>query len=164
MPVDYGTPDINIADINVTNATGGPNNGQNTGAQFGSGLNINHCNCPLIEKEDQFQIVNNWTKTIGNHEAKFGADLRYARNLRVPSDNDRTGVNNFGNGPTSAGTGTSGLGFASFILGDVTAFNRYTSAETSETNAKEFQPRLFFLRAGHLACDTETDGESGPPV
>ncbi len=144
VPINFGTPDINIADINVTNATGGPNNGQNTGAQFGSGLNMNHCNCPLKEKEDQFQIVNNWTKTLGNHEVKFGADLRYARNLRVPSDNDRTGVNNFGNGPTSNGTDASGLGYATFILGDVTAFNRYTSAEASETNAKEFQTRLFF--------------------
>ena len=66
---------------------------------------MNHCNCPLKEKEDQFQIVNNWTKTIGNHAVKFGADLRYARNLRVPSDSDRTGVNNFFAGPTSNGTG-----------------------------------------------------------
>ena len=137
---DFGTPDINIADVNVTTATGGPNNGQNAGAQFGSGLNMNHCNCPLKEKEDQFQIVNNWTKTLGNHEVKFGADIRYARNLRVPSDSDRTGVNNFGNGPTSDGSDASGLGFATFVLGDVTAFNRYTS---TSTNAKEFQARDF---------------------
>ncbi len=143
VPTNYGTPDISIADLNVTSANGGPNNGQNTGAQFGTGLNMNHCNCPLKEKEDQFQIVNNWTKTIGNHAVKFGADLRYARNLRVPSDNDRTGVNNFGNGPTSNGT-TGGLGFATFILGDVTAFNRYTSSFAGEQNAKEFQKRDFF--------------------
>ncbi len=140
VPINFGTPDINIADINVTNANGGPNNGQNQGAQFGTGLNMNHCNCPLKEKEDQFQIVNNWTKTLGNHEVKFGADIRYARNLRVPSDNDRTGVNQFGNGPTSNGSTGSGLGFATFILGDVTAFNRYTSVST---NAKEFQARDF---------------------
>jgi hypothetical protein len=144
IAVDYGTPDINISDLNVTDPTKGPNNGQNTGAQFGTGLNMNHCNCPLKEKEDQFQIVNNWTKTIGNHAIKFGVDLRYARNLRVPSDNDRTGVNNFGIGPTSNNTSGTGLGFASFILGDVTAFNRYTSASATETNAKEFQPRDFF--------------------
>ena len=143
VPVNYGTPDISIADLNVNSANAGPNNPQNGGAQFGTGLNMNHCNCPLKEKEDQFQIVNNWTKTIGNHAVKFGADLRYARNLRVPSDSDRTGVNNFGNGPTSNGT-AGGLGFATFILGDVTAFNRYTSAFAGETNAKEFQPRDFF--------------------
>lgn len=141
IATNFGTPDINIADTNVTSAGGGPNNSQNTGAQFGTGLNMNHCNCPLKEKEDQFQIVNNWTKTIGNHAVKFGADIRYARNLRVPSDNDRTGVNNFGIGPTGNNTDGTGLGFASFILGDVTAFNRYTS---TSTNAKEFQPRDFF--------------------
>ncbi len=143
VPVDYGTPDIQIADIAQTNLSGGATTTQNAGPQFGTGLNMNHCNCPLKEKEDQFQIVNNWTKMIGNHAVKFGVDLRYARNLRVPSDSDRTGVNNFGNGPTSNGS-TGGLGFATFILGDVTQFNRYTSASASETNAKEFQPRDFF--------------------
>lgn len=140
IATNFGTPDISIADLNVTNFNGGPNNGQNGGAQFGTGLNMNHCNCPLKEKEDQFQIVNNWTKTIGNHSVKFGADIRYARNLRVPSDSDRTGVNNFGNGPTSNNT-AGGLGWATFILGDVTAFNRYTS---TSTNAKEFQKRDYF--------------------
>ena len=143
VPVDYGTPDIQIADLNQTNLSGGATTTQNAGPQFGTGLNMNHCNCPLKEKEDQFQVVNNWTKMIGNHAVKFGVDLRYARNLRVPSDSDRTGVNNFGNGPTSNGS-TGGLGFATFILGDVTQFNRYTSASASETNAKEFQPRDFF--------------------
>ncbi len=39
---------------------------------------------------------------------------------------------------------TSGLGFATFVLGDVTQFNRYTSSFAGETNAKEFQPRDFF--------------------
>jgi hypothetical protein len=140
LATDFGTPDIQIADTNQTNLSSGAATTQNQGPQFGTGLNMNHCNCPLKEKEDQFQIVNNWTKTIGNHSVKFGVDLRYARNLRVPSDADRTGVNNFGNGPTSNGS-VGGLGFATFILGDVTQFNRYTS---TSTNAKEFQPRDFF--------------------
>jgi hypothetical protein len=140
---DFGTPDINIADLNVQNG-GGPSNGQNTGAQFGSGLNMNHCNCPLKEKEDQMQLVNNWTRIAGNHTVKFGVDLRYARNLRVPSDSDRTGVNNFGDGPTALNGKVGGLGWASFILGDVTSFNRYTSASATETNAKEFQRRDYF--------------------
>jgi outer membrane receptor protein involved in Fe transport len=139
VTTDYGTPDIAVSDVTATT----PSNTttvQNGGPQFGSGLNMNHCNCPLIEKEDQFQLVNNWTKTIRNHAVKFGVDLRYARNLRVPSDSDRTGVDNFANGPTSNGT-TGGLGFASFILGDVFSFNRYAS---TSTNAKEFQPRDYF--------------------
>ncbi len=142
VPIDFGAPDINIADLNVTSATGGPNNPQSAGPQYGSGLNASRCNCPLIQREDQFQIVNNWTKTIGNHEVKFGVDLRYARNLRVPSDNDRTGNNNFGNGPTSNGE-VGGLGLATFALGDVTSYNRFTTSDPNETNAKEFQARDF---------------------
>jgi outer membrane receptor protein involved in Fe transport len=139
---DYGTPDIDIADVTSTSPLGflSNDNSQNTGPQFGSGLQMNHCNCPLIEKEDQFQLVNNWTKTIRNHAVKFGVDLRYARNLRVPSDTDRTGEDKFANAPTSNGT-TGGLGFASFILGDVSSFGRYAS---TSTNAKEFQPRDYF--------------------
>jgi len=140
VPIDFGAPDYNVSDLNVTNPTQGPNNAAGAGSQYGAGLNVDRCNCPLTEREDQFQLVNNWTRTIGNHEVKFGADLRYARNLRVPSDNDRTGVNNFSTGPTSNGS-TGGLGFATFVLGDVTAYNRYAS---TSTNAKEFQKRDFF--------------------
>jgi hypothetical protein len=122
-----------------------PNGGQ---TEWGAGLNINRCNCPLIEREDQFQAVNNWTKTIRNHSVKVGVDLRYARNLRVPSDNDRTGLFSFNanatasdgsDGVTPAGAG--GLGLASFVQGDVNQFNRYVS---TSTNAKEFQKRDFF--------------------
>ena len=141
VAIDYGVPDFNIADLNVTNPTAGPNSGTGANAQYGSGLNVNRCNCPLTEREDQFQLVNNWTKAIRTHSIKFGVDLRYARNLRIPSDNDRTGINNFGPGPTSNGT-SGGLGFATYVLGDVTAYNRYASISA---NAKEFQKRDFFF-------------------
>jgi len=128
---------------------------------YGGALNINRCNCPLNEHEDQFQIVNNWTRVWGNHTVKVGADLRYGRNLRVPSDTDRAGDLNFGNGPTSnqAATTQGGLGLASFLLGDVSyiaigcpsgctaaetnTFGRYVG-NTTEGAAKEFQKRTFF--------------------
>ena len=136
-----GAPGFNIADANIS-GNNGPNNPTGGGAQYGSGLNITRCNCPLTEREDQFQFVNNWTKLFGNHAYKFGVDLRYARNLRVPSDSDRTGLLNFGTGPTSNnGASGTGLGMATFLLGDVTSFNRYVSVST---NAKEFQKRDFF--------------------
>lgn len=144
-----GIPGINIGGnitsgspgFNITNLPGG--SGGTNGTVYGDGLNVNRCNCPLTEREDQFQIVNNWTMIKGNHTFKVGADLRYGRNLRVPSDNDRAGLLNFNVGPTSDPvTNTNGLGFASFILGDVTSFNRYVS---TSTNAKEFQKRTFFF-------------------
>ena len=141
-----GIPGINLG----TTFTGGspgffldsvPNG--STGPTYGDGLNVARCNCPLTEREDQFQIVNNWTKTIGNHSLKLGTDLRYGRNLRVPSDNDRAGLLYFHNAQTAQNGdgGNSGLGFATFAMGDVSNFNRYVS---TSTNAKEFQKREFF--------------------
>ncbi|MGA8530687.1 MAG: TonB-dependent receptor, partial [Acidobacteriaceae bacterium] len=137
--ITSGAPGFNIADADVR-APNGPNNPTGGGAQYGSGLNITRCNCPLTEREDQFQFVNNWTRISGNHAFKFGVDLRYARNLRVPSDSDRTGLLSFNPGPTSNGS-AGGLGMASFLLGDVSSFARYVSVST---NAKEFQKRDFF--------------------
>ena len=58
---------------------------------WGDGLGVARCNCPLTESEQQFQWVGNITKIHGNHTFKFGADFRYAQNLRVPSDAGRTG-------------------------------------------------------------------------
>jgi Carboxypeptidase regulatory-like domain len=140
-----GAPGFNIQDVDNTNITNNPSNPQSQGPQYGSGLNINRCNCPTTEKEDQIQGVNNWTKLFGNHSFKMGADVRYARNLRVPSDTDRAGQLNFGLGPTSNG-GSGGLGFATFVLGDVTSFGRYVQNYSipNALNAKEFQKRVFF--------------------
>jgi hypothetical protein len=155
-----GIPGINIGGSITSGSPGffiqnvpGGGGGTQGSPVYGDGLNVNRCNCPLTEREDQFQIVNNWTRVMGNHTVKVGADLRYGRNLRVPSDNDRAGLLNFGSGVTAnqnapAGTPQGGLGFAAFLLGDVSqqsssasAFNRYVS---TSTNAKEFQKRTFF--------------------
>ena len=99
-------------------------------SSFGDGLGVARCNCPLTESEQQFQFVNNWTKMQGNHQIKFGADIRYAMNLRIPSDNNRTGEYNFSPEATSNG-GTGGLDLATFLLGEVTSFARYVNNPTS---------------------------------
>ena len=136
-----GIPGINTGSTFTSGAPGWVINNPGGGnANIGGGLNINRCNCPLTEREDQFQIVNNWTVIKGNHTLKVGVDLRYGRNLRVPSDTDRAGQMNFQSGETSA-NGTNGLSWASFALGDVNSFGRYVS---TSTNAKEFQKRTFF--------------------
>ncbi|HSH17223.1 MAG TPA: TonB-dependent receptor, partial [Verrucomicrobiae bacterium] len=110
---------------------------------------LNRCNCPLDQNEDQFQFVNNWINIRGNHQIKFGADIRYARNLRVPSDQHRAGqltfraagTGTFTVGPGFTGGTTDGLGLATFLLGNVNFFNRYVSPVT---NAGERQKRWFF--------------------
>jgi hypothetical protein len=114
-------------------------------SSFGDGLGVARCNCPLTESEQQFQFVNNWTKTRGNHIIKFGADIRYAENLRIPSDNNRTGEYNFSPEATSNG-GTGGLDLATLLLGDVTSFARYVNNPNiaSANSAAERQKRWFF--------------------
>jgi hypothetical protein len=113
---------------------------------LGYALGVNQCNCPLTELEQQYQFVDNVTKTSGNHTFKFGADVRYATNLRVPSDSHRAGQLDFDTGYTGlvdpvTGSVSQGLGLPTFLLGDVTNFQRYVS---SSTNASERQKRLFF--------------------
>jgi hypothetical protein len=141
---NFGFPGLNIPGQPTTNGLSGflfTNNGGNgfNGAlgnpgggtyAFGNGLDAARCNCPLLEREHQVQFVNNWTRLQGNHTIKFGADIRYATNLRVPSDQSRSGLLYFdqlgtGNGPSF------GLGIATFLLGDVTQFQRFVSTTTS---------------------------------
>lgn len=143
--LNLGTPDTGglstffFQGNGLSNGTGSTAAGAQSGA-FGDGLNVGRCNCPLIEKEDQFQWVNNWTRIQGNHEIKFGGDIRYAKNLRVPSDSNRTGILNFNSGATAQG-GNGGLDLATFLLGDVTSFQRFVS---TSLNAAERQKRFFF--------------------
>jgi hypothetical protein len=125
---------------------GGANTNGGAGSaisSFGDGLGVARCNCPLTESEQQFQFVNNWTKTRGNHIFKFGADIRYAMNLRLPSDNNRTGEYNFS--PEATGqAGNNGLDLATFLLGDVTSFARYINNPASGGAPAERQKRWFF--------------------
>src|SRR3954469_8311528 len=109
--------------------------------KFGYALGVNGCNCPLIQDENQYQFVNNWTLIKGNHTFKMGADLRRAHNLRVPSDRHRSGELNFDAARTQGPSG-GGSGLASFLMGDVSRFERYVS---NSLDARETQNRLFFF-------------------
>ena len=142
-----GLPGLNTSDPStgglpalIFEQTIGQNTLGNNG--IGEGLGIGRCNCPLTEREQGLQFVNNWTKIVGNHQFKFGADLRHANNLRVPSDNNRTGVFQFNHLGTSNG-GAGGLDIADFLFGETTFFNRYVGGP-GELTAMESQNRWFF--------------------
>jgi len=157
LPLDFGTTpakDAGIPGLNLDNTftsglpgfffEGDP--GTSLGYKLGGVNGDGHCNCPLTEKEQQYQFTTNLTKIQGNHTLKFGADIRYALNLRVPSDSHRAGELHFRGNDTgyvpSAGAGTQqGLGFASAELGLVNSFNRYVGTTTT---AAERQKRWFF--------------------
>lgn len=135
----FGIPNANLGD-NFTSGLG-EFDLDGTGSNFGDGLGVARCNCPLIEREQQFQFVGNMTKIKGNHQFKFGADIRYAQNLRVPSDSNRTGVYAFSHNGTGDSAAGGGLDFATFMLGDVTQLSRYVS---TSVNAAERQHRMFY--------------------
>lgn len=143
-PMDgFGIPNLNTGNgVAGPPTTGGLSafNMDGVISNFGDGLNVGRCNCPLTESEQQFQFVNNWTKIKGNHQIKFGGDIRYALNLRVPSDANRTGQLNFNRGIT-ANAGSGGLDLATFLLGDVSFMDRFVS---TSLNAAERQKRWFF--------------------
>jgi Carboxypeptidase regulatory-like domain/TonB dependent receptor len=105
--------------------------------ELGYALNVNRCNCTLTETENEFQIVDNFTKVVGNHTFKVGFDLRRTANLRVPSDSHRAGELTFAQGYTGQGSAngatTNGLGLATFLLGQTTTFSRYVSTITDAT-------------------------------
>jgi len=111
-------------------------------SNFGDGLNIGRCNCPLTERERQIQFVNNWTRIMGNHTFKFGVDIRYATNLRIPSDSSRTGILNFDAGDTS-NAGANGLSLATFLLGDVTSFQRFVSPISVQAIGHQWRQFLY---------------------
>jgi hypothetical protein len=139
---DAGIPGLNLDELftsgmpafYINEASG------NRQVRFGYALGVNQCNCPLDQNESQIQFVSNTSYLNGDHNFKFGADIRHARNLRVPSDSHRAGELRFDRERTQGPNG-GGLGIAAYLLGDVSSFVRYTSPNTE---ARERQNRQFF--------------------
>jgi outer membrane receptor protein involved in Fe transport len=142
-----GFPGLNTSDVTTNGLPGlffdAVSSGNGGFGNLGEALNITRCNCPLIEKEQGYQYVNNWTKIFGNHQFKFGGDLRHATNLRVPSDANRTGQMHFNWQGTSDGNGNGGVDLATFLFSEVSNMDRYVGSP-SETKAIETQNRYFF--------------------
>ena len=142
LGTNLGIPNVNQGDLSLT---GGlpqfqiavPANGSNGSASvtYGTSANV------YLQTESQFQGVNNWTRIQGNHAIKFGADVRYALNHLVGVNNNNllSGAFQFQNTVT-ASTGSQGLGYASFLLGDVSTFSQ---TDIQNTNASERQKRDF---------------------
>lgn len=155
VPNGYGTQPATAAGIPGMNLDNTYTSGlpyfeiQDPGATTSIGYalgNNTHCNCPLDQLERQYQFVDNISKIAGNHAFKAGVDVRYALNLRVPSDNHRSGQSFFNDSytgivPSPGASPNDGLAMANFMLGAVTSFNRYVS---SSTNAQERQKRIFW--------------------
>lgn len=141
---DLGMPGLNL-DTYFTSGMPYFNVNGDGGFQLGYALGVNSCNCPLAQREQQYQFVANVTKIVGNHSIKMGADIRRALNLRVPSDSHRAGELTFSGAYTGLvdanGATSQGLGLGTFLLGAATGFGRYVSPVT---DASESQKRMFW--------------------
>lgn len=142
---DAGIPGLNLDKFFTSGMPGVFIEGDG-GFNFGYSLGTNQCNCPLDQKEQQFQWISNTTWVKGTHTFKFGGDLRYATNLRVPSDAHRSGELSFspqftGTVAAAGASAQQGIGLASFLLGQVTGFRRFVSPNT---DARERQKRFFW--------------------
>jgi hypothetical protein len=139
-----GAPGLNIPGDSTTNSMPHFLISEGGGElDFGNGL-YDNCNCPLVERMQQFQEIGNLTWTVGKHTFKFGPDFHYNQNLRLPSDQHRSGEVYSFNSLTVGAVGGSqigGLGMAGFLLGDVSQFQRYIS---HVEDAGERQWRFFF--------------------
>ncbi len=146
---DAGLPGLNTGSQSTTGLPAFYINGDG-GFNFGYALGVNQCNCPLKETENQFQWVNNWNKTKGDHTIKFGADIRRAQQQRIPSDSHRSGEMNFNASETgdfaidqlAGGNASTGSGLASYLLGLPATFSRYYTAYDYYPGLR--QTRLFF--------------------
>lgn len=112
------------------------------GFNFGSG-SVAGCNCPLRQDEEQFQAVLNARRSLGLHTVEAGLDVRYADNLRIASDKNRSGELSFSEQRTRGPEG-GGLGLAGFLLGDVSAFSRFVS-EAREARERQWR-RYFYVQ------------------
>ncbi len=144
LGTQLGIPGVNQGDISLSGGlpqfnVSVPSNGANGSSVVTYGTTTNE----YVQTESQFQGVNNWTHVMGNHNVKFGADIRFALNHLVGVNNNNllSGQFNFPASVTSGGATSGGLGFASFLLGDSGSFFR---TEIQNTNAAERQKRMFF--------------------
>jgi hypothetical protein len=144
LGTQLGIPGVNQGDLAIT---GGlpqfqisvPANGSNGSSVIDYGTTAEL----YQQTESQYQFVNNWSHYMGNHNIRFGADIRFALNHLVGVNNNNLPSGQFEfPGTVTSGPGNSqGLGYATFMLGDVNSFYRTV---IQNTNAAERQRRWFF--------------------
>ena len=131
-----GMPDIQLDNPNVG---GLPIAGNLDFTRIGYSPIANTCDCPLDEREQQFQFVDNWTKTLGRHSIRWGVDFRYLQNFRLDAIERPAGYLEFGNGAIT------GFSLGDFLIGALSSFSRsYHNPDNSAAlNAGERENRWF---------------------
>ena len=82
-PIDYGTNDATTIGVPGVNISGQPFTSGQVGLTINDGISnpiIGYsASVPWIRAESNIDVVNTWTRIIGNHTIKWGADLRRIR-------------------------------------------------------------------------------------
>ena len=120
--------------------------GFSTGDYFRLGYSnvANSCDCPLREREQQFQFVNNWTRSTGRHIDQMGGGSSLFAELPLGECS--------GHRPDTSVSRPArpGLGLATFLIGDVTSFERRTSSP-SVSRCRRTPEKVRLLWTGYLA-------------
>lgn len=107
-PADYGSNDATTAGVPGVNVDGFTSGqvGINIADTFSSGPFIGYSpSMPWIRAEANIDFVNNWTKMVGNHTFRFGADIRRVRDELLQGQTySPRGLVTFGQGATSTPT------------------------------------------------------------
>jgi outer membrane receptor protein involved in Fe transport len=112
-----GIPDINLGTVYTSGLP------QLTVQGPTGGFTMGDLGLPFFEKETEYQIYNNWTKTYRRHTFKFGADIERFNGVRT--DVSGRGAFDFSSNLTgNPAVANSGLGMASFLLGLSDNFGR----------------------------------------
>ncbi|MCA1592578.1 MAG: TonB-dependent receptor, partial [Acidobacteria bacterium] len=99
---------------------------------------------PFKIAETSFNLVNNWTKTTGNHTIRFGGDIRHLilNKFQAAGSNPR-GDFTFSSGLTSRTTGSSANAFAAFLLGLPQTVSRTTVTQLGGYRLNQY---FFFVQ------------------
>ena len=123
---DYGTntsTTLGIPGVNLNAITSGIVGITINGGTFSNPLIGFSASLPWIRSETNIDFANTWTKILGNHTVKFGADLRRIRDALLQEQTfSPRGLYTFNDGQTALNTGTGASktsftnDFASFLL------------------------------------------------
>ena len=122
QPADYGTSDATALGISGVNIDGQPFTSGQVGinlGSFSSPLIGYSASMPWVRGETNIDFVNHWTKIIGNHTIKFGADVRRIRDTLLQGQTfSPRGIYAFGQNQTSTVGATTNFSndLASFLL------------------------------------------------
>jgi hypothetical protein len=148
---DFGADDARTLGI-PGNGPNGTNNNPNTSGQvafsvnnFSSPLIGYSASLPWIRAESNIDIANNWTKLLGNHQIKFGADIRRIRDDLLQGNNNAAAGQFYFNENSTSTPGNLSTGQANDVASVLFDVPYQVGQDTNSTFPGYRQTWLFFF-------------------